>query len=158
MSPKRYFRPAPATFVLRAAILALSAAGFMALSAGQALASHVSCGATITTDTKLDSDLTNCSGDGIVIGADNISLNLDGHTIEGTGGGTGIDDSAGRDGVTIENGSVEGFEQGIVLVGASDNRLRKLTVADNALAGIALAEGADDNLVEKDTVSGNGLD
>src|SRR5216117_2676623 len=122
MSPKLYFRPAPATVVLRAAILALAAAGFMALSANQALASHVSCGATITTDTKLDSDLTNCPGDGVVIGADNITLNLDGHTIDGTVGGTGIDDSAGRDGVTIENGSVKGFSQGIVLIGASDDR------------------------------------
>ena len=43
----------------------------------------VSCGATITRDTTLKADLTNCPGDGLVIGADNITLDLNGHTIDG---------------------------------------------------------------------------
>ena len=52
---------------------------------GQALVSQVSCGATITTDTQLDSDLANCPSNGIVIGADNITLDLNGHTVSGDG-------------------------------------------------------------------------
>jgi len=39
----------------------------------------------ITTDTKLANDLTACPGDGIVIGADNITLDLNGHMIDGDG-------------------------------------------------------------------------
>jgi hypothetical protein len=41
---------------------------------------HVGCGDTITTDTTLESDLVNCPNNGIVIGADNITLDLNGHT------------------------------------------------------------------------------
>ena len=51
-------------------------AGFLAFGAGQARASQVSCGDTISSDTKLKNDLTNCPGNGIVIGADNITLDL----------------------------------------------------------------------------------
>jgi hypothetical protein len=84
--------------------------------AGEAVATHVSCGDTITTDTTLDSDLANCPGPGLVIGADNVTLDLGGHTIDGDGG-TGFDvgivngpastvDRAPHSGVTIENGTV----------------------------------------------------
>jgi hypothetical protein len=54
-----------------------------ALGSGQALASPVACGDTITHDTTLHNDLTNCTTDGLVIGADNITLDLNGHTIDG---------------------------------------------------------------------------
>ena len=45
----------------------------------------MSCGDTITTDTTLDSDLVDCPTNGIVIGADNVTLDLNGHTIDGDG-------------------------------------------------------------------------
>jgi hypothetical protein len=35
-------------------------------------------------DTKLTSDLVNCPNNGLVIGADNITLDLNGHVIDGT--------------------------------------------------------------------------
>src|SRR5436309_1889450 len=53
-----------------AAILAF--AGAMAFTVCPALASQVSCGAVLTTDTVLDSNLSDCPGDGLIIGADNI--------------------------------------------------------------------------------------
>ena len=67
------------------AILALVCAGGLAFGAGQASANHVSCGDEITADTTLDSDLVNCEDNGIVIGADDITLDLDGHRIDGDG-------------------------------------------------------------------------
>lgn len=79
------FRRSPRRMVARAMVLALLAAGFAVLGAGQALAGHVSCGDTITTDTTLHRDLVNCPSNGIVIGADNITLDLNGHTIDGDG-------------------------------------------------------------------------
>src|SRR5215217_1981024 len=66
-------------------ILMLAMSGCLALTAGQASASHVSCGDTITADTTLDSDLVNCPSNGIVIGVDDITLDLNGHTIDGDG-------------------------------------------------------------------------
>ena len=56
-----------------------------AISASQASASPVSCGDTITTDTTLDSDLIDCPNNGIIIGADDVTLDLNGHTIDGDG-------------------------------------------------------------------------
>jgi parallel beta-helix repeat protein len=117
----------------------------------------VRCGETITTDTTLDSDLMSCPGSGIVIGADNLTLDLNGHTLEGTGGGAGIDNSAGHDGVRIEQGTVTGFDAGILLIGASGNRVQNLTISDNAGAGIALIQSSR-NRVEHNSASANGFD
>src|SRR5215217_3471983 len=66
-------------------ILMLAMSGCLALGAGQASASHVSCGDTITADTTLDGDLVDCPSNGIVIGADDITVDLNGHTIDGDG-------------------------------------------------------------------------
>ena len=66
-------------------VAVVAAAGAMALGGGRALASHVSCGDTITADTTLDSDLLDCPNNGIVIGADDVTLDLNGHTVAGDG-------------------------------------------------------------------------
>src|SRR4051794_9525573 len=48
-------------------------------------ATTVACGAVITVDTRLGNDLRNCHGIGIVIGADGVDLDLNGHTVDGDG-------------------------------------------------------------------------
>ena len=45
----------------------------------------MNCGDEITADTTLDSDLIDCPNNGIVIGADGVTLDLNGHTIDGDG-------------------------------------------------------------------------
>jgi parallel beta-helix repeat protein len=117
-------------------------------------ASHVNCGDTITTNTILDSDLLNCAGDGIVIGAPNITLNLNGHTVSGSATGFGINDLAGHDRITVQNGSVQGFFVGVALSGARDSRLVDLSVNANG-AGIFLAFDSDKNRIERCDVTGN---
>src|SRR5438552_1541473 len=105
----------------------------------QALASHVSCGATITQDTTLDSDLTDCSGYyGIIIAADDVTLNLNGHTIDGVGSfGTAVYvPSAGR--ATIENGTVRQFTVGIDLgmhgaPGPGHHEIHGIDLEDNSI-------------------------
>lgn len=47
-----------------AAVLAVAAAGFFAVTGGQASASRVTCGDTVTTDTTLDGDLVACQTTG----------------------------------------------------------------------------------------------
>lgn len=151
-------KPAFGGIVAPLAVIAALLAVLLALTAEQAIASHASCGAIITTDTRLDRDLVGCQGDGLVIGAAGITLDLNGHTVSGTGVGTGIDDSAGHDRVRIINGTVTAFSNGIVLIGASSSRLTDLTVTDNASGGISLVDGSDANRVERNVVSGNRLD
>jgi large repetitive protein len=132
----------------------LAAAAFLLVlppAAHAAKAVHVSCGEIITTDTKLANDLTNCPRHGIVIGADNITLDLNGHTIDGDGvlfepcpadepcdvgiANSGIRDGRpfngeGYEGVTIKNGSVREFaEVGIYVTSTSDIRVRAMTTS-----------------------------
>jgi parallel beta-helix repeat protein len=163
---KFHFGLSPKTVVSRAMILALVVAGFTALGSGRALASHLSCGVTITADTKLDSDLVNCPNNGIVVGADNITLDLNGHTIDGDGTlvaacpegescDVGVDNTAGHKGVTIEGGSVREFAVGGFVLGASSNRLRHLSASHNLFVGLLVVESTDTQ-VEKNSASDNG--
>jgi parallel beta-helix repeat protein len=111
------------------------------------------CGKVITKNTKLRTDLVNCVGDAIVIGADKIKLDLNGHTIDGTGWGAGVKNTAGHTGVRIENGTIKEFRTAVELTGASDNRVQGLSTTAND-EGIALLT-SDDNKVERSTASGN---
>jgi large repetitive protein len=161
------FRPSPKAALSRVLGLALVVAGFTVLGSGQALASHLSCGDTITTNTTLDSDLVNCPNNGIVIGADNITLDLNGHTIDGDGtlvdpcpeGETcdvGVDNSAGHSGVTIEGGSIRQFALGVLVLSASRNSLRHLSVSRNLFVGIVIGESAR-TAVERSSITRNGV-
>lgn len=124
----------------RALVLALALG---ALAPGQATAHHVDCGDTITVDTRLDSDLTDCPGTGIAIGAEGITLDLNGHRVEGHSDEytIGIDNRAGHDGVTIENGTVRGFVEGVVVAG-DRNRVRRLSATQIAHGGVVVGHSA----------------
>jgi parallel beta-helix repeat protein len=117
----------------------------LALGAGPAFASHVSCGDVITADTTLDSDLVDCPNHGIVIGADGITLDLNGHLVDGDGApAAGCDPQMepcdfgvfndGRNGVTVRNGSVREFAVG-VLFGTATGRARHNRVLDISSTG-----------------------
>jgi parallel beta-helix repeat protein len=119
-----------------AAALAFFALGGSALAAKPA---KVTCGQVITTSTTLANDLTGCPADGIVIGADNITLDLNGHVVTGDGSGendVGIANAAGHDGVTITGGSVRAFAEGVLIAGARDNEVRDIATSGQGHAGI----------------------
>src|SRR3954470_19118313 len=67
------------------ALLVSAIACWLAIGGGQASAAQVGCGDTITTNTKLHHNLTNCPNNGIVIGANGVTLNLNGHLVDGDG-------------------------------------------------------------------------
>ena len=140
--------------LLKASVL-VALGAFLSLGAGQALASHVTCGDTITQNTKLDSDLLNCPGDGVVIGADNITLDLNGHLIDGTGfptSGAGVDNTAGHDGVTVVDGRIEEFAFGVQFAGADGGLITRLTVRGAAFT--AYLEDSDGNIVTRNVGEG----
>ena len=101
--------------------------------------SGIGCGMRITKSTKLTADIGPCGGDGVIIGADNIKVNLGGHRIFGRGTGAGYavtDDLVGirlpnRTGVTITGGTVSGFDTGIFINSGVQNTVTKMTVQDN---------------------------
>jgi parallel beta-helix repeat protein len=121
-----------------------------------ASAAPLACGTVITQNTTLDSDIGPCAGDGLIIGASNVTLNLAGHTIQGTDIGAGIR-VAQVTGVVVKNGYVRDFGVGVVLDEADGNVLRDLTLSDNATQGINVAN-SDTNRIVRNTVVGNGGD
>jgi parallel beta-helix repeat protein len=93
-------------------------------------ATTVSCGQTLTRSTTLANDLLNCPHNGLVVGAGNITINLNGHTIEGTNArepGTGGISNNNHANVTIENGTISDFYFTGVGLGPH-NVARKLTI------------------------------
>jgi parallel beta-helix repeat protein len=134
------------------AVVAASAVGLlMVLGAGEAEASHVSCGDTITADTTLDSDLLDCPNNGIVIGADGVTLDLNGHSIDGDGTEfPGCDEMTElcdigvandfHDGVTVRDGSVREFGIGVLVRGAQKNRILKISSSRHDFFGAALGD------------------
>ena len=142
-------RPAavPATFVSVAAILALAVAASSSSAAVRPPSEQLSCGDTITADTTLHHNLVNCPNNGIVIGADNVTLDLNYHTIDGDNTefpachpnencDFGVLND-GHDGVTVVNGSIHQFEAGSVLFDGHHNRVLGISSSRNRFAGIA---------------------
>jgi parallel beta-helix repeat protein len=80
-----------------------------AVAPGPALAAHVGCGAVVTQDTTLDSDLMDCPANGVLIAGSGVTLDLAGHTIDGTGGAFGVVTTGRASGVTVTGGRVRGF-------------------------------------------------
>jgi parallel beta-helix repeat protein len=142
------------TLLVAGAVTALTVAVIPVPSAALAVPSQLACGDVITTDIKLASDLTNCPNNGIVVEADDIALDLNGHTVGGDGTpfascpdgafcDVGIDNSAGHSGVTIKGGTVRGFDVGALALGAGVNRIQKLTLVDNASFGVIVGNSSD---------------
>jgi parallel beta-helix repeat protein len=144
----------------RLAVLGAAVAGCLALGAGQALAQHVVCGQVITHNTHVNNDLLDCPGDGLVIGASNIKLDLGGHTIDGVNNPTsdGINNKGGFDNVTVRHGTVQQFHIGLELSGADGNKLEHLTLTQNSFDGIRLS-GSNNNKIghNKESASFDGI-
>jgi parallel beta-helix repeat protein len=146
------------TRLLAVALLALAVGGGHAFAQGHA--AQPSCGDVITTDTTLAGDLTNCPGDGLVIGADSVTLDLNGHTVDGDGtpGAAGPNVgilNEGYDGVTIENGTVREFDFGLLLRAGSAGEIRGVATTHNSRAGMRL-EGLGGNRFTGNTSAENG--
>ena len=144
----------------------LSATLLLSLVPGGAIANHVECGDVITQDTTLDSDLLGCPADGVVIGAPRVTLDLAGHVIDGPDppvsccddGPDGVNNRAGHDHVTIQNGTIREFQHGVSIGGhrpgigrsaSTGNVVRDLAISSNR--GIAAAD-AGDVLLERNSL------
>src|SRR5262249_33557296 len=137
--------------VARLGVAVLAAGGLTAASGGLAQASALHCGDVITVNTRLSGDLVNCPDNGLVIGADNITLDLNGHVIDGdatpppscppaTLCDVGVDNSTGHSHVTIKGGTIRQFDLGVGVAGGSGSaaadHIHHLMVAHTSSFGI----------------------
>ncbi|HEX2041115.1 MAG TPA: right-handed parallel beta-helix repeat-containing protein [Acidimicrobiales bacterium] len=163
------------------AALLLTATVLVDVAEGQA----VGCGAVITRDTRLSGDVGPCPGEGIVIAADNITVDLGGHRVIGDPQARTAPDKAGIilrqvTRVTVRNGTVERFDAGVVIMGGGRNTVRRVTARDNVnyrmvtgrdsqpedivpnvgpyceLGDGITAFGSNDNVIEQNLLYGNG--
>ena len=153
-------------------VIALLTLSGVTAAAGQPPPAGLECGDTITADTTLDRDLTGCPSNGIIIGADDITLDLKGHTISGDGKPVrrcprrqpcdmGVLNDR-HDGVTVRNGSLRGFGVGVLIGGVRGNRLVGLSSSHNQYFGFVIADSArsvirDSSATDNPRPDGDGL-
>jgi parallel beta-helix repeat protein len=138
----------------RGTLIAIAAVGAIALGSGSANAA-VSCGKVVMKDFKLRKDLLGCSADGLVAGASNITINLNGHRVDGQ-------DLALTSGVYIPgsytnvvlkgHGRITDFDEGVELRG-DNGRVRETRLKGN-VRGISVNEAADSK-VRNNTIEGS---
>lgn len=96
-------------------------------------ASTALCGATITVSTTLTEDVGPCPNNGITIAANNVVLNLAGHTVFGTptpGDGIGIQ-ASNVSGITVRSGTVRAFDAGVVFDNVTNGLITQVLAQDN---------------------------
>jgi parallel beta-helix repeat protein len=146
--------------LIRRAFTALACAALGFASVPAAVASEpLACGDVLLTDTLLAADLTCGAGDGLVLGAPGITLDLNGHSITGSGIGNsagGVRVPPGINGTTITNGHIAGFTEGVVVDSSAWTTVAGLDVSDT-LRGINLAN-ASWSTIARNTVANSALD
>ncbi|MDX6327550.1 MAG: hypothetical protein QOK15_3904 [Nocardioidaceae bacterium] len=126
----------------------------------------LACGDVITADTTLTADLVGCRGNGLVIGADSLSLDLNGHRIDGDGlpstcpptatCDVGID-LAGHDGIEVQGGTVSDFRFGIFGQDTTSHLVvRHVALRHNSALGV-LVYRTSHSVVADDTFDRNGV-
>jgi len=111
------------------------------------------CGSTLTANTTLTGNIGPCEGNGLIIGADGITLNCAGHTISGRNHlnvGITLD---GRTKVTVKNCKVTGFATGFYLIGSSSNTLTGDTSTNSI--GFYLNNSSNKNTLRGNTANNN---
>jgi nitrous oxidase accessory protein NosD len=126
------------------------------------------CGQVVEGLVELNSNL-NCSGDGLIVGGDDTTIRLNGHTIMGPGPDSSkVGISVGnQDGVKIEGpGTIEQFQAGILASGAEGTMISEMILEDNQIAIFSTGtEGlqAMQNIITRNSIgmashSSNGLE
>ena len=138
-------RPRLTQVLLAASTLAVTSATPALAQSGVA----VGCGAVLTVNTTLTADVVGCVGDGLVVGADGITVNLNRHVVSGDT----VEDPAdvgirvsGHHSVTVTNGTVQGFYRGVVFESSPSGVVTDMTVRQMTRRGIVFV-GSDNGRV-----------
>lgn len=139
-----------------------------------------SCGQVVTQDVTLTSDLNCSNGDGLIVGASGITINLNGYSISSgseagsqdptTNSGNGpsaearTTDYDGSSGILVANadnvaisglGEISGFSRGVTFLGSSGGALTDVQLANNDIgAVVANSEGTE---ISRNTLTNNGI-
>jgi len=123
----------------------------LTVEVGEATAAPLHCGRVIRRSVTLTADIGPCPGNGIVVGADDVTLDLGGHRVQGSADRS--DDRIGillprRHGVTVTHGTVGGFSAGVAIEGGSANTVTSLVVRDNVGPALRQADFGDGIVID----------
>ena len=115
------------------------------------------CGTRITRNTTLTANIGPCSGTGLYIGKNGITLNCAGHTITGSGSAN-VEAGIGLYGITkatVKNCHVKEFALGIYIEGSSSNTITGNTATNNVDTGFAFCYISSKNKITGNTANSN---
>lgn len=139
-------------------------AGLTGMVGSAHAATKAACGLHVTTDYTLTQDIGPCPNGGLVVDADNITVDLNDFRIFGTpkhNDGVGVD-ITGHTGVTVQHGTISDFDAGIAITGGSANIVQGVTATHNVGSGNGdFGDGislfaTNGNIIRNNTVTFNG--
>jgi parallel beta-helix repeat protein len=110
----------------------------------QPLTISPSCGQVITQNVILTSNLNCADSDGLIVGASDIVIDLNGHTISGpdvdsqekTSSKVGVM-IPNMNNVVVQDGTIQGFQAGILLTGSQNVELSSIVSKDNQIGAFS---------------------
>jgi Periplasmic copper-binding protein (NosD) len=115
------------------------------------------CGEVVQGNVNLTANL-NCTGDGLIVGADNTVINLNGYTVSGPG------QQSSKVGVVVPNndnvmvtgpGVIKGFQAGVLATGSNNVQIKSVIITGNEIA--VFTTGSTNTQVQEDIIKNNNL-
>jgi parallel beta-helix repeat protein len=100
----------------------------------------------------------NCTGDGLIVGSDNIVINLNGHSINGPG------DSSSKVGISVPHdtnvkikgsGAIRNYQAGVLISGSQNTEVSRITLEGNKIA--VFITGSKGTTVEQNLMYSNAI-
>jgi parallel beta-helix repeat protein len=126
-----------------------------------------SCGEIVNEDVTLTSDLECGPGDGLIVGADDITINLNGYSITSSDEAGSENPSInydGSSGILVPNaqnvaisglGEISGFSRGVTFMGSIGGQIADVQLANNDIG--VLMTGSEGTEVSRNTITNNGI-
>jgi parallel beta-helix repeat protein len=126
-----------------------------------------SCGEIVNEDVTLTSDLECGPGDGLIVGANDITINLNGYSITSSDEAGSENPSInydGSSGILVPNaqnvaiaglGEISGFSRGITFMGSLGGQVADVQLANNDIG--VLMTGSEGTEVSRNTITNNGI-
>ena len=126
-----------------------------------------SCGEIVNEDVTLTSDLECGPGDGLIVGANDITINLNGYSITSSDEAGSENPSInydGSSGILVPNaqnvaisglGEISGFSRGVTFMGSIGGQIADVQLANNDIG--VLMTGSEGTEVSRNTITNNGI-
>jgi hypothetical protein len=122
--------------VALATISGINMQNSMQVALAQEPLSSPACGQVVHANVTLTANLV-CTGDGLIVGEPNTTINLNGYSIEGPG------DNSSKVGIAVPHsdnvviqgsGSIKNFQAGVLITGSGNTEMNRITFEGNKIA------------------------